>query len=302
VSVVLLSGGTGGAKLARGLYEVLGAELTVIGNPGDDIEIYGAYVSPDPDIATYWLADRIHERGWGIDGDSFNAMDMLRELGTDVWFNLGDRDLAFCLERRRLLDGGATLSEAHASLTATLGVEAPVIPASDSPVRTVVRSGERAIGVQEFLIVERGSPPIDGVEFAGADTAVASPAALEAIAAAEVIIIGPSNPILSIGPILSIAAIRRALDDARAPIVAVSPIVHGSVLKGPTARFLAWAGVSPDAAGIASHYRGVIDALVADEPYDGLPSLECDTWLGSATARREVALRTLELARGLAVS
>ncbi|MGH2852248.1 MAG: 2-phospho-L-lactate transferase [Solirubrobacteraceae bacterium] len=296
----MLSGGTGGAKLARGLYEVCGAELTVVANPGDDIEIYGAYVSPDPDIATYWLADRIDERGWGIDGDSFNVMEMLRELGTDVWFNLGDRDLALCLERRRMLDDGATLSQAHAALTAALGVDARVIPASDDPVRTMIRSGERRLTVQDFLIIERGAPPIDGVEFVGAEVARAAPAAIEAIDGAEAIIIGPSNPVLSIGPILAIGAIRRALEDAAAPIVAVSPIVAGSVLKGPTAAFLAWAGVSVDAAGIAAHYGDLIDALVADAPVAGVTSLQCDTWMGSATARREVAVRTLELARALA--
>jgi LPPG:FO 2-phospho-L-lactate transferase len=300
VSVVLLSGGTGGAKLARGLYEVLGAELVVVANPGDDIEIYGAYVSPDPDITTYWLADRIDERGWGIDGDTFNAMAMLGELGTDVWFNLGDRDLAFCLERRRMLDEGATLSQAHAALTAALGVGALVIPASDDRVRTRIRSGGRSIAVQDYLILERGRPPIDGVEFVGAEDARAAPAAVEAIGRAEAIVIGPSNPILSIGPILAIGPIRRALDAAPAPIVAVSPIVGGSVLKGPTAAFLAWAGVTADAAGIATHYAGLIDALVADVPVEGLPSIQCDTWMGSATARREVALRTLELARTLA--
>jgi LPPG:FO 2-phospho-L-lactate transferase len=300
VSVVLLSGGTGGAKLARGLYEVLGAELTVVANPGDDIEIYGAYVSPDADITTYWLADRIAERGWGIDGDTFNAMAMLRELGTDVWFNLGDRDLAFCLERRRMLDEGATLSEAHAVLVAALGIEAEVIPASDDPVRTIIRSGERMLTVQNFLVVERGAPRIDGVEFVGAETATAAPAAVEAIGRAEAIIIGPSNPILSIGPILAIGAIRDALEDTPAPVVAVSPIVGGSVLKGPTAALLAWAGVSADAAGIAAHYGGLLDALVADEPVEGLPSLRCDTWMGTATARREVAMRTLEMARTLA--
>jgi LPPG:FO 2-phospho-L-lactate transferase len=227
-------------------------------------------------------------------------MEMLRELGIDVWFNLGDRDLALCLERRRMLDDGATLSQAHAALTAALGVEARVIPASDDPVRTMIRSGDRRLTVQDFLIIERGTPPIDGVEFVGAEVARAAPAAIEAIDGAEAIIIGPSNPVLSIGPILAIGAIRRALEDTAAPIVAVSPIVAGSVLKGPTAAFLAWAGVSVDAAGIAAHYGDLIDALVADAPVAGVTSLQCDTWMGSATARREVAVRTLGLARALA--
>ena len=140
MSVVLLSGGTGGAKLARGLYDLLGADLAVIANTGDDIEIYGAHVSPDPDLITFWLADRIDERGWGLRGDTFSAMEMLRELGLEVWFNLGDRDLALCLERRRLLDDGATLSEAHAAFTRALGVSARVIPMSDDPVRTTIAS------------------------------------------------------------------------------------------------------------------------------------------------------------------
>ena len=297
MSVVLLSGGTGGAKLARGLYDLLDGELAVIANTADDIEIHGAYVSPDPDLVTYWLADRIDERGWGIEGDTFSAMAMLRELGTDVWFNLGDRDLAFCLERRRLLDAGSTLSDAHASLTRALSVRARVIPMSDGRVRTAIRSGERTFTLQEYLIVHGGAPPIDDIRFDGAADASAAPAALEAIARAETIVIGPSNPIISIGPILAIAQIRAALEASRAPIVAVSPIVGGQVLKGPTAACLAWAGFSADARGVAGCYGALIDAIVADEPVAGdLPVHRCDTWMGGSTARRELARETLAFA------
>ena len=177
MSVVLLSGGTGGAKLARGLYELIGDELSVIVNTGDDIEIHGAYVSPDPDLVTYWLADQIDERGWGIRDDSFAAMEMLRELGVDVWFSLGDRDLALCLRRRALLEAGLTLSEAHAALSRALGVRAQVIPMSDDRVRTTIRSRTLTLGLQEFLIVHRGAAPITTVEFGGAADAAASPAA-----------------------------------------------------------------------------------------------------------------------------
>ncbi len=300
MSVVLLSGGTGGAKLARGLYDLLGEELAVIANTGDDIEIHGAYVSPDPDLITYWLAERIDERGWGIAGDSFAAMEMLRELGRDVWFALGDRDLALCLERRRLLDAGHTLSQAHALLTAALGVSAQVIPMSDERVRTTIASGGRTLSLQEFLIAEHGSAPIEQIVFAGAEEAVGSPPVLAAIADAHAIIIGPSNPVISIGPILAIDSIRDAIDRSPAPVVAVSPIVGGEVLKGPTAACLEWARTTADAPGIARHYGSLLDAIVADEPVAGsIRSLQCDTRMGDADARRRLAAQTLELAEAL---
>jgi LPPG:FO 2-phospho-L-lactate transferase len=296
VSVVLLSGGTGGAKLARGLYDLLGDDLAVIANTGDDIEIYGAYVSPDPDLVTYWLADRIDERGWGIEGDSFAAMEMLGELGIDVWFSLGDRDLALCLERRRLLDAGQTLSEAHATLVSALGIHAQVIPMSDQHVRTTIRSEQRTLSLQEFLIAHRGSAPIDEINFEGAASAEGSPAALAAIRAARAIIIGPSNPVLSIGPILAVDSIRGAIETSAAPVIAVSPIVRGEVVKGPTGACLSWAGQTTDAAGVVRHYGPLLDGIVADEPVQGIRARECDTWMGDAGARRRLAGHTLELA------
>ena len=300
MSVVLLSGGTGGAKLARGLYDLLGADLAVIANTGDDIEIYGAHVSPDPDLITFWLADRIDERGWGLRGDTFSAMEMLRELGLEVWFNLGDRDLALCLERRRLLDDGATLSEAHAAFTRALGVSARVIPMSDDPVRTTIASAGETIGLQQFLIGARGAAPIDDVIYAGAAHARGAAAALAAITSAEAIVIGPSNPVLSIGPILAVPAVRAAIEASPAPVVAVSPIVGGEVLKGPTAACMAWAGVSADAAGIAAHYGELIDAMITDEgPVEGVPTLTRDTRMDSADTRREVASATLALTRSM---
>jgi LPPG:FO 2-phospho-L-lactate transferase len=167
--VVVLAGGTGGAKLARGMLDVVGAErLTVVANTGDDVEIYGAHVSPDPDLVTFWLADRIDERGWGLDGDTFNVMDGLRELGVDVWFNLGDRDLALGIERARMLDSGARLTEAHAALTKKLGVEARVLPMSDRPVRTRVLAQGRWWPLQEFMIKARGEGPVNDVDLRGA--------------------------------------------------------------------------------------------------------------------------------------
>ncbi|HEY1778257.1 MAG TPA: 2-phospho-L-lactate transferase CofD family protein [Solirubrobacteraceae bacterium] len=299
MSVALLSGGTGGAKLARGLYELLGSALAVIANTGDDLEIYGAEVSPDPDLVSFWLADRIDERGWGIDGDSFNAMEMFAQLGHEIWFSLGDRDLALCLERRRLLESGLTRSAAQAALTRGLGVTAAVIPMSDERVRTTILSEGNTLTLHEFLIGTGGGAPIDDVRFEGAAAAAASPAALAAIAAAEAIVIGPSNPIISIGPILAIEELREAIEASAAPVIAVSPIVGGKVLKGPTAACLDWAGHSADAAGVVAHYGSLIDAIVADEPVSGIRSLECDTWMGAASARRELARATLELAEAL---
>jgi LPPG:FO 2-phospho-L-lactate transferase len=300
VTVVLLSGGSGGAKLARGLYDVVGAELTVIANTGDDIEIHGAHVSPDPDLITYWLADRIDDRGWGIAGDTFTAMDARRAAGEDVWFNLGDEDLAVCLERRRLLEAGAPPSEALARLTRSLGVTARVVPMCEEPVRTEIATEGRWTPLQDFLIRRRGAAPIEDVRFVGAGAATVAPDARAALAAAAAIVIGPSNPIISIGPILAVPGMREAIAAARAPCVAVSPIVGGRVLKGPTAAFLAWAGRTADSAGVAAGYGGLIDGLVADVRVAGVPTLETDTLMDTPGARRRLAEETLSFAAGLA--
>jgi LPPG:FO 2-phospho-L-lactate transferase len=297
VSVVLLSGGSGGAKLARGLYELLDDELAVLANTGDDIEIYGAHVSPDPDLITYWLADRIDERGWGIAGDSFRAMAMLGELGFYDWFNLGDSDLAFCLARTALLEDGLTQTEAHARLVSALGVRAAVLPMSDQPVRTRIQSAGEWVGLQEFMIRLRAAAPIEDVEFSGVEDAVPSPAVLAALADASVIIIGPSNPVLSIGPILALAGIREALQDK--PVVAISPIVAGGVVKGPTAACMAWAGLATNVSGIVAIYDGLIDAVVADEPTDAIASLRCDTLMSTAEQRVSLAQRVLEFSASL---
>jgi len=295
--VVLLAGGTGGAKLARGMLDEVGADLVVIANTGDDVEIHGGYVSPDPDLVLYWLADRIDERGWGIRDDTFAVMDALRELGEEVWFKLGDRDLAVCLQRARRLAEGARLTETLDELRASLGVAARVLPPTDEPVRTHVRARGEWFGFQEFMIREGAAGPIEGVEVLGA--APATPEALEAIASASAVVIGPSNPVISIGPILAVAGIADALRATAAPVVAVSPLVHGQVLKGPTDIFLEWAGQPLSADGIVAHYAGLIDGLVSDERASGVPTLETDVDMGDADARRRVALETLVFAAAL---
>jgi LPPG:FO 2-phospho-L-lactate transferase len=302
VSVVLLSGGTGGAKLAAGLYDIVGEELTVVANTGDDIEIYGAYVSPDPDLISYWLAERIDERGWGVAGDSFEVMAMLRELGVEVWFNLGDRDLALCIERRRMLDSGLTLTEAQAWLCAALGIGARVLPMSDQPVATRIRSAGEWHALQEYMIRLHASAPIEEIEFSGAADAAPSPAVLDAIAGARAIIIGPSNPVISIGPILALRGMREALEASRAPVVAVSPIVAGAVLKGPTAACLRWAGHAASGVGVTGYYGALIDGIVSDEPISDIASLRCETLMSSGAERRALAARALELSESLAGS
>ncbi|HEU4656015.1 MAG TPA: 2-phospho-L-lactate transferase [Capillimicrobium sp.] len=299
--VVVLAGGTGGAKLARGMLDVVGEDLTVVANTGDDVEIYGSYVSPDPDLVTFWLADRIDGRGWGLDGDTFHVMDGLRELGDDVWFNLGDRDLACCVRRARRLAEGATLTDAIAEQAAAFGVAARVLPMADAPVRTRVRAGGAWWSLQRFLIQRRGEGPVEDVAFDGAGEASPTQAVLDAIAAADAIVIGPSNPIISIGPILALPGLREALAAAAAPVVAVSPIVQGQVLKGPTAAFLAWAGRPATAAGVAGHYAGIADGFVCDEQLGGapMPVLATDVELGDAGARARVAEAVLDFARAL---
>jgi LPPG:FO 2-phospho-L-lactate transferase len=299
--VVVLAGGTGGAKLARGMLDVAGDDLVVIANTGDDVEIYGAHVSPDPDLCAFWLADRIDERGWGLADDTFNVMDGLRELGVEVWFNLGDRDLAVGIRRAERLAGGARLTEALAELGAALGLRARVLPMSDRPVRTSVRSGERWVAFQEFMVRERAALPIEDVRYDGVEAAAPPAEAFEAIAAARAIVIGPSNPIISIRPILAVPGMTDALHAAPAPVVAVSPFVGGQVVKGPTEPFLAWAGVPADAAGVAGYYGDVLDGVVADErpPRLDLPLLETDTLMGDAAARARVAAEVLHFAEGL---
>jgi LPPG:FO 2-phospho-L-lactate transferase len=299
--VVVLAGGTGGAKLARGMADAVGAErLAVIANTGDDIEIYGAHVSPDPDLVSFWLADTIDERGWGLRGDTFAVMDALRELGVDVWFNLGDRDLAWCLERARMLADGLSPTAALARLNDAIGVQARVLPMSDDPVRTWVRTAPGGwCGFQEFMIRRGAAGLVDDLEYRGAEQAGASGEVLAAIAAARAIVIGPSNPLASIAPILAVPAIHEALLAASAPVVAVSPIVGGEVLKGPTASFMAFAALDLNADGIADFYGELLDGIVADENVGRLTCLQTDTRMDDADARRRLAEQTLSFADAL---
>ncbi len=300
-AVVVLAGGTGGAKLARGMLEVVGADdLVVIANTADDVEIHGAYVSPDPDLVTFWLADRIDARGWGLDGDTFHAMEGLRDIGVDVWFNLGDRDLAIGIERARALRHGDSLTQAQARIGQALGVRARVLPMTDAPVRTHVRARGRWWAFQEFMIRGGAEGPVEDVQFRGAAAAAATQEVLAAIRTARAIVIGPSNPIVSIGPMLALRDLRNALIEASAPVVAVSPLVAGEVLKGPTAVFMEWAGRALSSDGIAEAYTGLLDGLIADEPARTVPTLQTSVLMSNPATRKALAEQALRFADGLA--
>jgi LPPG:FO 2-phospho-L-lactate transferase len=335
--VVVLAGGTGGAKLARGMLDVVGPErLVVIANTGDDIEIYGARVSPDPDLISFWLADLIDERGWGLRGDTFHVMDALRELGVEVWFNLGDRDLAWCVERTRLIEqDGLSATAALARLNRTIGVAAAVLPMCEGRLRTSVNGKH----IQEFLIRDRGTGPVRDVCFevepgggggsagggdAGGDDEIRpTPEVVAALAGAKAVIVGPSNPVISIWPILS--ALGSTLDDISVPVVCVSPIVGGRVLKGPTSAFLQAMQLPTSAAGVAAFYEsiapGFVSGVVADEPVPpgppawpagerrsvdpqqsvpaNLATLQINTTLSNAAARARVAEQVMDFAQSL---
>jgi LPPG:FO 2-phospho-L-lactate transferase len=297
-SVVVLSGGSGGAKLARGLLDACD-HLVVVANTGDDVDIYGVHVSPDPDLVTYWLADEIDERGWGLRDDTWQVMEALERAGRPHWFRLGDRDLAMCLLRTERLRAGHTLTESHRTVVDAMGVKAHVLPMSDEPVSTWVGARGRTLPFQEFMIVEGAEGPVEAVVLRGLERARPSDAVLEAIAGAGAIVIGPSNPVISIGPILALPGMREALRAAPAPVVAVSPFVGGRSMKGPTEAFCEHAGIEPSAAGVVRAYAEVIDGIVADEAAEGLPGLVTDTLMDCAEDRARLAREVVDFAASL---
>jgi LPPG:FO 2-phospho-L-lactate transferase len=306
VQVALLAGGTGGAKLAAGMQEEVGDELAVIANTGDDIETLGVHVSPDPDLVSYWLSGEINEeQGWGIRDDSFAAFERLQQLGAPSWFGLSDRDLAACLYRRQFLEEGGSLTNAQAQIARGLGVAARVLPMSDSPVRTKVITEAGRRDLQEYLILDQGEPVVLGVELEGIAEAEPSAAVLDALRKADAIVIGPSNPVISIGPILAIPGMREAIAASPAPVVAVSPYVAGQVVKGPTDRFMEAIGRPSTAAGVASLYAGLLDGIVVDEgdpdpPPADLPHLATATLMEGSAGRARLARIVLDYAESLA--
>jgi LPPG:FO 2-phospho-L-lactate transferase len=305
MTVALLAGGTGGGKLAAGLQDLLGEELNAIVNTADDVELHGLYVSVDPDLVTFWLAGVIdEERGYGFAGDAFTVHEHLHRLGAPGWFGLSDRDLATSLYRTHFMAEGGTLTAAQRQIAGSLGARASVLPMCDEPVRTFVDTAVGWRGLQEYLILDHGEGEVRGVRLEGIETANATGEVTAALAEADLIVIAPSNPVISIGPILSVSGVREAIESAGAPVVAVSPLVGGRSLKGPTEAFLRALGRPVSAAGVASLYEGLLAGMVIDpdepEPPEGIELLTVPTVMGNAAQRRALAERTLEFARGLA--
>jgi LPPG:FO 2-phospho-L-lactate transferase len=266
--VVVLSGGIGGARFVRGLLDVVAPrEVTVIGNVGDDTAVHGLHVSPDLDSLLYTLTDRNdEERGWGRRDETWNALETVRELGDDeAWFQLGDRDLGVHLVRTKALRAGELLSAVTARVAAAFGLEARLLPATDDRLRTIVDTQAGALSLQEWFVHRGHRDEVDGLRFEGAERAHPAPGVLEAIADASLVVVAPSNPYISIWPILAVRAIDEAVRSRPAPVVGVSPVIGGKAVKGPADRMLQRLAGGTSPAHVAGCYPGLLDALVIDE-------------------------------------
>ena len=303
MKIVALAGGVGGAKLAHGLAQILPPEnLTVIVNTGDDFEHYGLYISPDLDTVCYTLAGLANPvTGWGRVDETWTTIENAKKLGGPDWFNLGDQDLGTHLERTRRLRAGQTLSAITQDFCTAWGVESTVLPMSDQPVRTIVDTLEYGeLGFQEYFVRERCEPTVQGFRFDGVESAEAAPGALEAIVAADAVVICPSNPWVSIDPILRVIPISK-----NKPVVAVSPIIGGETVKGPAAKMYAEMGITPSALAVAQHYRGLVNGFVLDnldkalEHKIDIPTLTTDTLMTSLTKRARLAQDVLNFIRRL---
>jgi len=269
--VALLAGGVGGAKLADGLYRALPqVELSIIANPGDDFELHGLTICPDHDTLLYTLAglgDR--ERGWGLAGETWNALEQFGKIGAPDWFRLGDRDLALHIHRTALLKAGGRLTEVNRELQRRLGLaDAPILMATDDPLRTRVRTPEGWMEFQPWFVGAQAKPEVLEVEFVGAQRARVSAEVTEAILSAELIVIAPSNPLISIAPILAVDGVREAIASARTrgvKVIGVSPIVAGKAIKGPADRMLRAAGLPSSPVGVARALPGIFDTLLVEE-------------------------------------
>jgi len=295
LKIVALAGGVGGAKLAHGLAQVLPPEnLTVIVNTGDDFEHYGLYISPDLDTVCYTLAELANpETGWGRKNETWQAIENAKALGGPSWFNLGDQDLGTHLERTRRMQAGQTLSQITHEFCKAWGIRPTVLPMSDQPVRTIVETDEGKLAFQEYFVHRRCEPKVKGFRFEGIETAQAAPGMLDAIEAADAVVICPSNPWVSIDPIVSVAGIRDVVEAK--PVVAVSPIIGGETVKGPAAKMYAELGIQPSALAVAEHYRELLNGFVLDNIDAGLaklitiPTLTTDTLMNLLTKRALLA-------------
>ncbi len=263
--MVALAGGTGSAKLLRGLAR-LPVELTVVSNVGDNFWVYGVYVCPDVDVATYTLAGIADaRRGWGVAGDTFGALAQLSRLGHETWFRLGDRDLALCLARTELLRAGKGLTDATRTLTRSLGAKAIILPVTDDRVETRVETPKGDLHLQEFWVREKGRPEVTGVMYRGARRARPSEEVVAALDGADRILVCPANPITSVGPMLAVGGARRLLEGARDRVVALSPMAGRAPFSGPAGKLMRAEGLRPDSLGIARLYSAFVNRLLISE-------------------------------------
>jgi LPPG:FO 2-phospho-L-lactate transferase len=308
--ILALAGGVGGAKLAKGLADVLaGGELTVAVNTGDDFEHLGMHVSPDLDTVMYTLAGiNDASQGWGIAAETWNFMQSLESLGGETWFRLGDRDLATHVERTRRLRSGESLSCVTRAMCASLGIRHCITPMSDDPVRTLVHTVEGVLSFQDYFVRRHAEPVVTHLEYAGAQTAWIATAFRAALdePSLDAIVICPSNPYLSVAPILALPGVRSAIENRRVPAIAVSPIVAGQALKGPAAKIMRELGKEPSSLEIAHFYHGLIDALVVDHADAalcasierlGMRAFVTATVMSAPSARPLLAGRVIEFAR-----
>lgn len=305
--VVVLTGGVGGAKLALGMARVVPADrLTFIVNTGDDFRHIGLAISPDVDTLLYTLTGRANQaQGWGREGESWTFMDSLKSLGGEGWFQLGDGDLALHVLRTHRLARGERLSAIIGDFARAWGLAAAVLPMSDDPVATQVDTDAGMLAFQDYFVARQCAPAVRGISFAGAASAAPAPGVLEAIERADAILIAPSNPYLSVDPILAVPGLRAALAAARAPVVAVSPLVGGKAVKGPSAKMMAELGIAPDHCSIAAHYAGVIDGLLIDgtgPAPDGIATARDDTLMRTLDDKVRVARAALALAGRIAAA
>jgi LPPG:FO 2-phospho-L-lactate transferase len=309
--IVALAGGVGGAKLSQGLsLAVPGRELTVVVNTADDFDLFGLRICPDIDTVVYTLAGLANPAtGWGIAGDTRATLDAIARFGRDIWFQLGDQDFATHILRTERLRQGAPLSVVTNELASALGIDVEILPMTDDPVATKVRTADGLLDFQDYFVARRQQDDVLGVQFEGAAAATMLPAAMDAIDRADVIVFCPSNPIVSIGPMLAVPGYREAIERSNAPVVAVSPIVGGKALKGPADKMLATLGHEVSAAGVATLYRGLVDGIVIDQTdaelaprieASGTRTLVTNAVMGGAEDRRRLALEVIEFGRSLA--
>jgi len=305
--IVVLAGGVGAARFLQGVIQLVPQEqLTVIVNTGDDRDFYGLRVSPDSDIVLYTLSGMVDEaHGWGVRGDTYNTMSQLTKYGNDDWFMLGDRDLATHIHRTNLLRQGKTLSETAESIRTQLGLGLRILPMSDQPVATHIKTPIGLLHFQEYMVKRRCADEVQDVVFVGAQEAKPAPGVLDALREAEAILIAPSNPIVSIGSILSVPGIHNVLHEAKGMVVAVSPIIGGAPIKGPADKLMRGLGLDVSAVGVARHYRDFLDVMVIDEQDKnlvtsiedlGIPTVVTDTIMRDSATKKALAQTVLRAA------